>query len=79
MLDIVDSIIAFEAEEHLAGCNSMTDLIVTTRPIGSPPLGHPNNTARALAVACGSLVGLLGVSFHENVGVSRLIVVGGAG
>lgn len=38
MLDIVDSIIAFEAEPQLAGCTAMTDLIVTSRPISSPPL-----------------------------------------
>lgn len=38
VLDIVDSVIAFGVEPYLAGLTSMTDLIVTTRPIVPPPL-----------------------------------------
>ncbi|GAA4578636.1 hypothetical protein GCM10023176_54940 [Micromonospora coerulea] len=38
VLDIVDSIIAFEAEALLAGTTSMFDLIVTPKPVTPPPV-----------------------------------------
>jgi hypothetical protein len=38
VLDIVDSVIAFEADTLLAGITSMTDLIVTAKPVTPPPV-----------------------------------------
>ncbi|MEV4630512.1 hypothetical protein AB0J90_30050 [Micromonospora sp. NPDC049523] len=38
VLDIVDSVIAFEAENLLAGITSMTDLIVTAVPVTPAPV-----------------------------------------
>ncbi|MFC0033461.1 hypothetical protein ACFFMM_28455 [Micromonospora chaiyaphumensis] len=38
VLDIVDSVIAFEAEALLAGTTSMFDLVVTPKPITPPPV-----------------------------------------
>src|SRR5690349_11439868 len=38
VLDIVDSIIAFETENLLAGVSSMTDVIVTSKPVTPPPV-----------------------------------------
>ncbi|MGW4460663.1 hypothetical protein [Micromonospora sp. NPDC004704] len=38
VLDIVDSVIAFEAENLLAGATSMTDIIVTAVPVTPAPV-----------------------------------------
>lgn len=38
MTDIVDSVLACGAEQHLVGLTSMHDLVVTTRPISEPPI-----------------------------------------
>jgi hypothetical protein len=37
MADIVDSVLATDAVNLLAGCTSMHDLIVVTRPVPEPP------------------------------------------
>lgn len=38
VLDIVDSIIAFETDALLAGTTSMFDLVVTPKPVTPPPV-----------------------------------------
>ena len=59
MLDIVDSIIAFEAEPQLGGCTSMTDLIITSRPISSPPMD---------VVSVGHLAGFVTIEHATHTG-----------
>ncbi len=38
LTDIADSVLACDADKHLAGLTSMHDLVVTTRPIPEPPI-----------------------------------------
>jgi hypothetical protein len=37
MVDVVDSIMASDVQDELAGCTSMHDLLVVPRPIAPPP------------------------------------------
>lgn len=59
VLDIVDSVIAFEAETLLAGCTSMTDLIVTSAPVTPPPVD---------VIAVRSADGWITIAHHTHTG-----------